>query len=733
MGLVGRRSLNLASGVALCATCMTAPAMAQDETAGAAAPTLLQRLILLGHRDDPGSVADTPLATRTTAEEIEENQIGSIEDLGRTTEPGVNVGASGRGVNIRGLEADRVLTTIDGIPIPYLVNDARAGETSIADGGIDTFDFSSLSTVDIMRGADSSRAGSGALGGAMVLRTLEPEDILEDGRSFGGIATTTYDSSDQSIGGSLAIAGRHEDTSVLFQGGYTYGHETDNMGTVGGTGTSRTEPNPKDFDEHNLLFKVRQGVGEGHTFGLTAERFRQDSTTDLQTSLGASYSALAGEEIEERDRVSLDYRYEAPGYDGLVDRADMKLYWQQLTTSNAVDGTRLGSLAGPWFRKNELKEQDFGLIGSAENRFDTGALAHELTLGVNLSISHYDQYSSGDDACDDITPTPYSCLFYHNNQSDMPDVDASRVGFFADDEIAIGDTGFSVTPGLRFDWYDYAPKDSSDFPGTLPEARNDYQFSPKLRAAYEVNRSLEVFAQWSMAFKAPNVSQLYLDYDNAPFYRTIGNPDLEPETSHGFEIGARFGDDGFGGHTTFFYNKYRNFIDSSTDYSDPAYSYGSTSYENLDRVRIHGVEAELHKRFESGFHLDGAIAYAHGVDEDTGDLIDSVPPLQAVFGIGYDTESWGTTARVVGAAAVDPASPASFKPDGYAIVNLTGWWEPEQLDGLRISAGIYNLFDQEYYDAVKWRDIDLASSSSQPMAYYSEPGRSFRIAITKRF
>src|SRR5690606_24736218 len=104
---------------------------------------------------------------------IEANQISSFEDLGRRLEPGLNFNRETRSVNIRGLEQNRVLTSIDGIPVPYLLDGARGAE-----GGSDSFDFDSLSTIDIVRGADSSRAGSGALGGAVVLRTLEPEDLI---------------------------------------------------------------------------------------------------------------------------------------------------------------------------------------------------------------------------------------------------------------------------------------------------------------------------------------------------------------------------------------------------------------------------------------------------------------------------------------------------------------------------------------------------------------------------
>lgn len=118
-------------------------------------------------------LADSPTTTETTAQQIDDKQITRIEDLGRSTEVGVGYNRTTGGINIRGLGDDRVLTTVDGIEIPYMLDVARG-----ADGGVNSFDFNSLSSVDVVRGADSSRAGSGALGGAFVLRTLEPEDLI---------------------------------------------------------------------------------------------------------------------------------------------------------------------------------------------------------------------------------------------------------------------------------------------------------------------------------------------------------------------------------------------------------------------------------------------------------------------------------------------------------------------------------------------------------------------------
>lgn len=166
-------------------------AYAQDASASGDS-TVLERIVVKGKRVKAGSVADTPLATATSAEEIAKKDITNFKDLGNTTDPGLSF-VKGQGVYLRGLGGSRVVTLIDGIPIPYLQNTARNGgggptATTNADGGGDSFDFSALSAVDVVRGTDSSRAGSGALAGAVVLRTLEPNDIIPADRDWGGVA-----------------------------------------------------------------------------------------------------------------------------------------------------------------------------------------------------------------------------------------------------------------------------------------------------------------------------------------------------------------------------------------------------------------------------------------------------------------------------------------------------------------------------------------------------------------
>lgn len=83
---------------------------------------------------------------------------------------------------------------------------------------------------------------------------------------------------------------------------------------------------------------------------------------------------------------------------------------------------------------------------------------------------------------------------------------------------------------------------------------------------------------------------------------------------------------------------------------------------------------------------------------------------------------------------VSNTNDTTFDAPGYAIVDLTGWWTPVQLPGLRVQAGVYNIFDQEYYNALAVREVNLSSATaSQPREWYSEPGRTFKVSITKTF
>ena len=105
--------------------------------------------------------------------------------------------------------------------------------------------------------------------------------------------------------------------------------------------------------------------------------------------------------------------------------------------------------------------------------------------------------------------------------------------------------------------------------------------SPKLLAGWKAADELSLYAQYAYGFKAPSPSQLYTNYGGAGTYLRVGNPYLKPETSKGWELGAKLGSDDLGGALSFFDNRYQNFIDTSVPLDS-----GSPQWQPAGRASI---------------------------------------------------------------------------------------------------------------------------------------------------
>ncbi|SUV85706.1 outer membrane heme receptor [Bordetella pertussis] len=84
-----------------------------------------------------------------------------------------------------------------------------------------------------------------------------------------------------------------------------------------------------------------------------------------------------------------------------------------------------------------------------------------------------------------------------------------------------------------------------------------------------------------------------------------------------------------------------------------------------------------------------------GKDENTGQHLNSVPPLKAILGLGYQRDEWGIDAMLTAATRRDdvqyPEASASaryadFQAPGYGVVDLSAYWRPAAVKGLQLQA-----------------------------------------------
>ncbi|BDA85695.1 TonB-dependent receptor [Aureimonas sp. SA4125] len=714
-----------------------APVLAQDAQSDA---IVLQPVTLVGGtKPATATTAETPLTTRVTREELDAAQIEDADDIGRL-DPAISFSEGSQSFNIRGLDRSRTLTTIDGIRVPWIEDGAR-GVT----GGVSAFDFDTLSTLDIVKGADSSIYGAGALGGVVNLRTLNPEDLLPGNKTFGGLSKGSFDSKDQSWSVDQAIAARIDQTFMLLQGGYRDGREIENQGDIGGIGPTRSEKLPLDYDNTNVLAKIRQHVEGGHVIGITGESYDRDDDIEALTESSATYDYTARtptrDKSNKRERLSANYEYAPEETDGTIKAAEAIIYWQRQSIDDDFSAYRLSTPAGDYRRNSQREETTYGINGSLLAGFDTGSISHGVSIGGEIFGSEASQFSSGEDTCPapPYPPRFFTCNFLHTNQADMPETDGATVGLFIQDEIALLDSKVRVTPGLRYDWYRQTPQETDGFLANatytgLPEESSDSALSPKLRAEWDAADAVTLFAQWAQGFRAPTATELYLSYGGPGTYLSLGNASLEPETSNGFEIGAKLGDETFGGSVNAFYNRYENFIDtvsvSPASVGLPAglYPFGITGYVNRANVEIYGAEASAHFRLESGWHASASLAAYVGRDRDTDEHLNSIPAVKGILGLGYATDIYGADVILTAAAKRDKAENDLSKTPAYGIVDVTGWWAPDQLAGAKVKAGVYNLFDETYYDA-----LDIPDSTTLPKEYFTEAGRTFKATVSFQF
>jgi hemoglobin/transferrin/lactoferrin receptor protein len=670
------------------------------------------------------------LTTTTQVGTLHDRMVDSIADYSRRVDAGVNFNSSNFSINIRGLDANRVLTTVDGIRLPWLSDGARGVQ-----GGVAAFDFNSLSAIEVVKSGDSSFFGQGALSGVFAVRTLDPEDLLAGGKRTGALAKATYDSASDSVYLNQAGAFRTGDTLVLIQGGYQNGAETENQGKVGGTGTTRTKRNPASYDQTNLMVKVHQYLGGGHRLGLSGELFKRSYDEDTLTSVSSTYSQYATLEQNKRKRLAGTWDYQAGG-DGLIREAHLVGYWQRLNLRTYTQATRKTAPIGQYDRDSDLQDESWGAQGNLLAATTTGAISHAITLGGEVYWTKTTQYAAGVDNC---TAAIYACSFLHVNQSDMPDVEGTDLGLYVQDRMTLG--AFHLTPGLRYDYYRRTPQDTATYTLNaayegLPARSSDSKFSPKVLVEFDVTPGFALYGQWSQAFRAPSATELYLTYGGTGSYVSIGNPDLKPETSNSYEVGAKFGDAERGFKVSVYDNYYHNFIDTVTTTAAAAglsgsYPFGVFKYENLSHVRIYGAEASAQWALNPNWRVWGSVAYAHGKDTDADTYLNSVPPLRGVLGLGYRQARFGADVSATVAAArnkvADPTSSLNKTPS-YGIVDFSGWVKPGLFDGLRIQGGVYNILDKTYYNA-----LDIADSSTVGQAYYSQPGRTWKASMIVAF
>ncbi|MBM4033194.1 MAG: TonB-dependent receptor [Planctomycetes bacterium] len=264
--------------------------------------------------------------------------------------------------------------------------------------------------------------------------------------------------------------------------------------------------------------------------------------------------------------------------------------------------------------------------------------------------------------------------------SPFPEESARTNSFYVQDQFSIGDRFFAVV-GARYDDHE----------------RFGSKWTYRAAPTYIIKETgTRLKASYGTGFKAPSLFQLY-----APFF---GNPNLQPEESKGWDLGAE--QQLLGGlltlDATYFRNKFKNLID---------YSFVTSSYFNVGEAEAKGVELGATVRPCDNLFIRASYTHTDTEDKATGQKLLRRPEHKAALEANYrllKRTNLNLSAAYVGRRKdIDargwPATRVTL--DDYLLVNLAVSHDIN--DNVQVFGRIENLLDAHYHEVTGYGALGI--------------------------
>lgn len=378
-------------------------------------------------------------------------------------------------ISMQGLSGEYVKIMIDGVEV--------AGDIA---GAVASFQIpvEDIERIEIVQGASSALFGSDALGGVVNIITKK-KGSKESGYSCS--LTQSFSSAFRSYSaGTLGKSGEHLSTNISVSFDYDAGNSVETYTALLGNVNQYLVP-------YNRLGSIR-----GNMF------WEGDSKTLLFSGSYSNSRQIVNTTVYET------MQYESSRFDGTLSGDVYITDYSSVSGFFSVKGYLLETdFENKVYDTNTITDTDF-LDYETEVRlsFDPG-IRHSMLFGVNGSL----ETISGD-SFDGLRKTLVLSSFAQNTWN------------------VFGTDRLMIVPGLRVD---ISP----------PLEENDsflYQITPKISGRYSVTENALFRFSYGMGYKIPSLKHKYWVFlhtyaSGEGNFILYGNTDLEPERSHGFNIG----------------------------------------------------------------------------------------------------------------------------------------------------------------------------------------------------
>ena len=551
----------------------------------------------------------------------------------------------GHRISMRGMSSDSTLILINGQRTA--IEDTETTQNLLA---LDRINVHNIERIEIIRGAASAQYGSDALAG--VINIITKKSTGKPSVTVGATTGTTNMSNYYHID-----LGRQGKFSSTFDMNFS---------------------KDRQWTEHEvsgLPVKNLQGPKQSYNFSGTYEL---GENKNLNLDLGYYKDKLSG------DWSHKEYNLGAWG--GIVRLQDAKLETERRDASLSLTG--------------KTKKDDY-MVRTFYSKLDKFRFLPYTALAKEYGETN--KYSIwGIEAKNSHKVNGDHTLTY-GTEYDRYDVDGVNFGKDGDngknlntyaayiqDEWLLGDK-WEIIPAVRYDHH-------SEFGSKT---------TPHIGVTYLANDHNRFKANWGEGYKAPSVSELYMDYTHMGVL-TLGNPNLRPEESKNWDLsyegewGKTFG------KITYFHNDIDNMISTRT----VGGRHGYNEYYNIDgTTKTHGVELTLGRKLSRDLDVKvtsnwtsasnkvaSAESSAHGVDG----IADNITTLQMAYddhrAYGYNATLWEQWVHDYYES--DSSQTYSYNTLNFIINKKYG-------DAVRLFAGVDNIFNKKidaiYLDGRIWR------------------------------
>jgi hemoglobin/transferrin/lactoferrin receptor protein len=630
--------------------------------------------------------------------------------------------AGGGSAAIRGFEASRILTVVDGVRMNNAIY--RAGHLQ----NLITVDNNILNSIEVLSGPASTLFGSDALGGVLLLNTKNP--ILSNSRHMltKGSGMVRYSSAnmegtahaDINLGfkkiasltsvtyskfGDMRSGNIHNPFYDSFGKRYNYIDRINGMDSIVAN-NDRNIQKYSGYTQIDLLEKIlfRQSNHVSHLLNLqystSSDIPRYDRLTDLRTGKLRFAEWYYGPQ----ERLMAAYQLNATGLNGFVDDIKAGVNYQ------AIEESRHQRERAKTGLQSRIEHVDVVGYNIDLRKF---AGRNEITFGTDgqynkvRSNAHTRDINTGKETpLDTRYPNGGATMYYGA-------VYAQHFLKIIEDKLILND-------GLRYNYTSLNAtfKDTSFFPFPFSTAEQQHNaLSGNLGLVYMPNKKWRFSACGSTGFRSPNVDDLAKVFESSGGVNLmVPNPNLKPEYTYNADLGINY----IAGkvlkvEVNGFYTWLRNAIvtDKFTLNGQDTVLYNGkltaiVASQNKAEGYLYGFNAAITVKPSSSITLYSTLNHTYGRYINVAGLkvpLDHVPPTFGKTSIMYDKKHFAIECYALynGWKRVKDYSPSGEDNLVYATSKgMPAWYTLNLKLGYRFSKevmgqiGMENILDQHY-------------------------------------